>query len=50
MENQCLIASIVENAYYVHCLNTQSGELELVKQEKIELYLAVERVQGYFIS
>lgn len=44
MEGQTLIATIVDNAYYLHCLNTDSGSIDLIKQEKIELVLSTERV------
>jgi hypothetical protein len=39
-----MIASIVENSYYLHCLDTQTGKMDVIKQEKIELTLAVEKV------
>ena len=44
MEDSCLIASVVENSYYIHNLDTQTGEMSLIKHEKISLQLAPEKV------
>jgi len=45
MEGQSMIATIVENTYYLHCLNTDSGDIDLIKQEKIDLVLDKKRVK-----
>ena len=46
MEDSCLIASVVENSYYIHNLDTQTGEMSLIKHEKISLQLAPEKVHS----
>jgi len=37
MDGQCLIASVVDNSYYLHCFDMKKNSMDLIKQEKVEL-------------
>lgn len=44
MDGDCLIASVADNSYYLHCLDTKKNSMDLIKQEKVELVVSPPKV------
>lgn len=50
MDGQCLIASVAENSYSLHCLDTKKNNIEEIKREKIELVVSPPNVFKVMVS